>query len=218
MTLLLALLISLVTTSPPDATPASVRAFTEKVQHAYAHNEAGTLRRLLASAPTEETRLLVLYRLYPLTDDDALLNDLPHDLTTPSARSLALLSALWGYRTASAPVVKMAAYGRRAGSLIDEAKALDATDPYVLLVEGQSLLFRPRLFGGSVERALSRFDTLRRVLTNYDAPGVSTLEAELWRWYALRKLDPAAADALRDRLLKHELPPLYRQLLKGDRA
>jgi len=85
----------------------------------------------------------------------------------------------------------------------------------VLLVEGQSLIFKPAIAGRDEEAALQRFNRLCEVLRSATPDtGVSMTEAQLWRWYALHQLEMANAPAVRDELMASNPPPLYRQFLQ----
>jgi hypothetical protein len=211
------------TAAPDRATPwPTPRQFMpDSTQSYYARKDAGALRRLLRRADTRAERLLCRYRLYPLTEDERYLDDLPETLgSSASARELALLSGLWGYRAAHASIFGAMQAGRRSMRLLEQAREKDADAPFVLLVGGQSLLFRPAIAGGSDEAALARFQRLRRVLSTDDAASdgdaaVASLEAALWTWYALRETDRSDdADALHQKLVARDLPPLYREFLK----
>jgi hypothetical protein len=193
----------------------------DSTQIHYARQDAQALRQLLRRADSRAERLLCRYRLYPLTEDERHLDDLPEDLgRDATARELALLSGLWGYRAARASVFGAMQAGRRSMNLLDRARAKDADDPFVLLVDGQSLLFRPAIVGGSDEEALARFRQLRDVLAapseNNTEAAVSGTEAALWTWYALRETGRTEkAAALHRRLAARDLPPLYREFLKN---
>jgi hypothetical protein len=98
--------------------------------------------------------------------------------------------------------------------LLNRALELDPDDPLVALIDGQSLLFRPGIVGGSVERGLVRLEALRTRLQTEPSCAVTSLEAEVWFWYALRRNDdPRAADVYAA-LTSRELPPLYRDFLE----
>lgn len=189
--------------------------FADSTQEYYAQQNADALEELLHRADTRFEDLLGRYRLYPLTEDKELLDDLPDDLGDGSARELALLSGLWGYRASRASIFSAIRYGQRSERLLDQARTRDPDDPYVLLVEGQSLIFKPAIAGRDKEAALQRFNRLCDVLQSA-APdtGVSMTEAQLWRWYALHQLDMDNAPAVRDELLASNPPPLYRQFLQ----
>lgn len=203
MTLLLTLLLfASPSVSPPD-TLASL----------YAHNDSAGLVRLHARAHTASDELLYRYRLYPLTLDTRYLDDIPDESDCRTARDFALLAALWAYRAAEAPPWKLPVYGMRSDRLLERARALDPEEPYVLLVDGQSLLYRPGLFGGSSEKALHVFERLRTVLRDRPTPGISPFEPEVWVWYTLQKLGRPNTDRVRDRLLAKNPPPLFRQFL-----
>ena len=158
--------------------------------------------------------LLCRYRLFPLAQDQSLLDDLPTELTDGTAEEYALLAGLWGYRAGTASVVGAMRDGIRSARLLDEAVARDADHPLVLLIEGQSLLFKPKIAGGSAEEALVRFERLFEIVRRTPGGPVSALEAELWVWYALDQLGhQREADALRERLLATDPPPLFREFL-----
>lgn len=193
---------------PMDDAAAVPPAFEVETQVLYSRRDVAALRRLCVGA-TGEADLLCRYRLYPLTQDAALIARLPTAAPAPTARAHALLSGLWGYRAARASAFQLPALGRRTLDLLRAARRLDATDPFVLLVDGQSLLFRPAIAGGDAREALSRFRTLRL----HARDGVSTTEADVWVWYALHRLRDAAADPLRRRLLGASPAPLYRDFL-----
>ena len=203
MTLLVTLLLfANPSVSPPD-TLASL----------YAHNDSAGLVRLHARVRTTSDELLYRYRLYPLTLDPRYLRDIPDESDCRSARDFALLAALWAYRAAEAPPWKLPVFGMRSDRLLEHARSLDPDEPYVLLVDGQSLLYRPGLFGGSAEQALKVFERLRTVLRRRPTPGISPFEPEVWIWYTLQKLDRPNTDRVRDRLLAQGPPPLFHQFL-----
>ncbi|MEM1125391.1 MAG: hypothetical protein AAGI71_01980 [Bacteroidota bacterium] len=180
----------------------------------YASKDTASLTSLLQQAETREDDLLCRYRLYPLTQESALIRDLPRGLDDGTARELALLAGLWGYRAGEASFPASIRHGLRSQGLLDEAVALDADDPLVLLVEGQSLMFKPRIAGGNAEEALARFQRLREVIRTSRQPAVAPLEADLWIWYALYKLKRDEAPTLRaDLLAQNDLPLLYREFL-----
>ena len=201
--MLLALLIALTAPMP----------FAQEVQHAYAHQEPDTLRTLLAQANSRTDSLLVRYRLYPLTEDASLLNNLPADLSDASAREYALLSGLWSYKAGEASVFNVVQYGRRSANILERAKSMDPDDPYVLLVEGQSLLFRPAIAGRDVEAAAQRFDRL--ATHSESAAGITEMEAQVWQWLALQEAGQTKrATELHQQLLAQNPPSLYRQFLE----
>lgn len=202
--MLLSLILLIVSSSLP---------FPQEVQQAYAQQDSNTLRTLLDRASSRADSLLVRYRLYPLTEDASLIEDLPSDLDDATARERALLSGLWSYRAGEGSMIKAIQYGRRATTLLEAAKEADPNDPYVLLVEGQSLLFRPAIAGKDVEAAATAFEELASKTTSAD--GISSLEAHVWHWLALREADKTEeASALQERLVDRNPPPLYRQFLK----
>jgi hypothetical protein len=195
-------------------TPTAARTvFIERLDARYAEQDTSGAERVCRGAERAEEQLLCRYRLYPMTLDERYLDDIPEPVSE-SARERALLAALWAYRTATAPTWRVPTYGIRSDRLLDEARALDASDPYVLLVEGQGLLYKPRLFGGDPRAALTTFRSLRDGLARTGAAsGVSLWEADVWVWMALRKLAPESAAREQERLLALAPPPLYRQFL-----
>ena len=180
----------------------------------YAQKDARALAALCAHADAREMQLRCRYRLYPLTEDERYVTSLPEALDDASARELALLSGLWGYRAARASMLKALRYGLRTDRLLEQAKALDPLDPFVLLIEGQSLLFRPGFAGRDERAALDRFQKLKAVAARELESGVTEMEAELWIWYTLERLGDARADSLRARLLAQHPPLLHREFLE----
>ncbi|MEL6771802.1 MAG: hypothetical protein AAFP18_12115 [Bacteroidota bacterium] len=223
MPTLLVLLLTMLSPTPPaccadgDASvPPAVLSFatySDSLATFYGSRDVTAMKRLYQDAATVEQRLLARYRLFPITQDGTYLDDLPDADEAESARELALLSALWAYRVANAPPWKVPTYGRRSEALLDRAKALDDDDPYVLLVDGQALLYKPSIFGGDVNAALVRFRHLRRVLPQHPHTGIPRVEADVWAWYAMHKLGHDAADGLREQLLAEQPPVLFRQFL-----
>lgn len=196
---------------PPDG-----RSVATSIAERYAANDVEALRAIGSGPLSVSDNLLLRYRLYPLTRDVRYLENLPDENQLRTARDLALLSALWSYRVMETRVWKMPAYARHADALLARAIATDPADPFVLLVEGQNLLYRPGIVGGSATEALERFVRLRDSLRSRDArasEGLSLMEAEVWVWYTLRKLRRSGTDQLRDRLLAQNPPPLFREFL-----
>ena len=194
-------------------------AMPDTSQVLYAEKDAESLRSLLntVDADTHRTRnLLYRYRLYPLTEDASILDDLPRDLEDASAKELALLSGLWAYRAGESSAFNAIRYGRRSLNLLDKAKEKDPIDPFVLLVEGQSLLYRPSIAGSNPHMAADRFQQLRVVLETQDEAAISKEEAMIWQWVALNEADNGPeAEALHQELAAADLPPLYQQFLES---
>ena len=186
--------------------------FAAATQQLYARRDVAALQRLCGGA-TGEADLLCRYRLFPLTQDESLIANLPVAAPTPTARGNALLSGLWGYRAARAPLLRVPAYGGRSLDLLRRARALDARDPFVLLVDGQSLLFRPAIAGGDRRAALARFRALQGIVGAAPGEGVAPMEADLWVWFALFRAGDRTAADLHARLLARNPPPLYRDFL-----
>jgi hypothetical protein len=189
--------------------------FGDMVHDAYVTGNPDTLRALVRYAETREDTLLLRYRLYALTESPGLIAEIPADLDSASARELALLSALWGYRASDARLLQLVVYGRRTLGLLNRALETDPDDPLVMLIDAQSLLFRPGIAGGNKERGLERLQTLRQQVLAEASCGVTPLEADVWLWYALERNGAAEAGALRRELLERELPPLYRDFVAG---
>jgi hypothetical protein len=185
----------------------------DSVEHYYAHGNATALRSHCQTAASQAEDLLCRYRLYPLTMDRTLLDDLPSKIASASARETAILAGLWGYKAATGAIIKRIRCGRRAGRLMELAKETRPDDPFVLLIEGQSLLFRPGIFGGDSRHALDVFRELQRVTARHPDGGVSRVEADLWVWYALTRLKDPDADALRTAIESRNPPPMYAEFL-----
>lgn len=182
----------------------------------YAEQNVERLRAGLENAESRFEDLLYRYRLYPLTEEADLLNDLPTTLDDGSAQELALLSGLWAYRAGEASMMGALRYGRRSMNVLRAAKERDRFDPFVLLVEGQSLLYRPSIAGRDPDAASTCFERLRTVLASQSAASIDEEEAMIWHWIALQEAgqeDEAAS--LYDKLADSNLPPLYQQFLES---
>lgn len=197
---------------PEAAAPSST--VRDSLTYYYARRDTSAIERLYRrKARTREDRLLCLYRLFPMTLDGRYLDAIPSEEGVRTARELALISALWAYRTANAPAWRVPTYGRRSERILGLALDRDADDPYALLVRGQGLLYKPRVFGGDPAAAQRTFERLRQVLGRRSAPGLHPFEAEIWVWMAVRTQDAARGEALKRRLLAQSPPPMFRQFL-----
>ena len=184
--------------------------FAEQVQEAYSSENPQALRSLLSEATNRADSLLVRYRLYPLTEDAEVLKSIPEHLEDGSAREWALLSGLWSYRAGEASMLNAMRYGRRSVDLLETARSLDPDNPYVLLIGGQSLLFRPAVAGQDAEEAARRFQRLVEVVSKNPGTGIAKTEARMWEWLALRSAGQSdSANELRETLLSTNPPPLY---------
>jgi hypothetical protein len=222
MSLLLALLtLSMAAAAPPPASPpddpasdAPSPTFADSVQAYYSAQEPDGLRMLVDRADSRLEALMARYRLYPLTEDASVIDGVPSGLEDGSARELAILSGIWAYRAGEASFINAARYGRRSVNLLEEARAADPDEPYVLLVGGQSLLFRPSIAGRDVEAAVDHFRRLIDRVEQHPHVGIARTEARSWLWLALREAGRAAdAQALHDDLTAGDLRSLYRQFL-----
>jgi hypothetical protein len=211
------LILSMAAASPPPGGPAADApspTFADSVQAYYSAQEPDGLRALVDRADTRLEELMARYRLYPLTEDASVIDDIPSGLEDGSARELAILSGIWAYRAGEASFINAARYGRRSVNLLEEARAADADEPYVLLVGGQSLLFRPSIAGRDVGAAIDHFRRLVDRLDRHPHVGIARAEARSWLWLALREAGRTGdAQALHDDLTASELSSLYRQFL-----
>lgn len=189
--------------------------FAQATQTAYAQQDAEQLRALMDRATSRADSLLVRYRLYPLTEDEAVLEGIPSSLSDATAREYALLSGLWAYKAGEASFLSAIQCGRRSTNLLETAKAQAPEDPFVLLVEGQSLLFRPAIAGKDPAAAAKRFARLAEIVDEHAVAGISRTEAQVWQWVALREADRTRqAEALWTQLQDRDLLPLYQQFLE----
>lgn len=212
--LIAALFVGLAPAPSSPATPALSPTVGDSLTHYYAHLDTPAIHRLYRyKARTLRDRLLCRYRLFPLTMDDGYLADIPSDQGVSSARDLSLISALWAYKAANSSRIHLPTYGRRSERILNRALEIDPTEPYALLVKGQSLYYKPSWFGGDAAEAKRTFEQLRQVLSRRSAPGIHPFEAEVWIWMAVRKLDAAQGRTLQRRLLAQNPPPLFRQFL-----
>ena len=192
---------------------AAASPVTDSLTYYYAMYDTEAIKRLYGQARTTEERLLCTYRLFPLTQDDHWLENLPEESELRTARELALLAAHWAFKAANAPVWRLPTYGRRSEGILRHAQAINSDEPYALLIDGQSLYYKPAIFGGDAEKAKTRFERLRTVLHGRTVPGIHAFEPEVWIWMCLRKMDNPIAGRLRDQLLARRPPPLFRQFL-----
>ncbi len=202
-------LLSVPTTARTSAMPDSSHIY-------YAEQDVERLRTGLQNAESRFDDLLYRYRLYPLTEEAALLNDLPRTLDNGTAQELAVLSGLWAYRAGEASMLGALRYGRRSMNILSAAKERDRFNPFVLLVEGQSLLYRPSIAGRDPDAAATSFERLRTVLDAHPEVSIDKEEAMIWHWIALQEADQdAEAASLYDKLAESDLPPLYQQFLES---
>lgn len=194
---------------------AAASTVTDSLTYYYARNDVQAIERLHRNATTVTDRLLCSYRLYPLTEDDRWLQDLPDEDDLSSARALALLAAHWGFKARNAPAWRLPTYGRRSDGILRRAQAINPNEPYVLLVDGQFFYYKPGIFGGDVDEARTTFERLRTVLHQNPAPGIHRFEPEVWIWMCLRKQESDAAGPLRTRLLSQSPPVLFRLFLNN---
>ena len=185
----------------------------DSLTHYYVRNNVAGVRGLRRQARSREERLLVTYRLFPLTMDRGVIANIPSDAGVTSARELALIAAHWAYRAANGPKINLPTHGRRSERILNRAKEANANDPYVLLVEGQSLLYKPGIFGGDAAEAKAVFQRLKRALGSRGVTGLHPFEADVWIWMCERKLNPSGANAMKRRLLARRPPPMFRQFL-----
>jgi len=214
LSLIAVLFVGLVPAASSPTTSAPSPTVGDSLTHYYAHLDTPAINRLYHDkARTLRDRLLCRYRLFPLTMDDGYLADIPNDRGVSSARDLSLISALWAYKAANSSRIHLPTYGRRSERILNRALEIDPTEPYALLVKGQSLLYKPSWFGGDAAEAKRTFEQLRQVLARRSAPGIHPFEAEVWIWMAVRKLDAPQGRTLQRRLLAQNPPPLFRQFL-----
>ncbi len=188
-----------------------------ELQRLYAGMDRVGMQDLLQRSTTQEERFLVLYRLYPIASEGGhLLSELPDDLgTSASARELALLAALWSYRHNTEGLFGKMNAARRAMRLIERARSVDPNDPYVLLVEGQFLLYKPRVVGGSASLARERFEALVSRLRTRSDCALTLTEAQSWLWMSMHRMKDPAAESTRQELLAANPPPIFRAFLEN---
>ncbi|MEM9998185.1 MAG: tetratricopeptide repeat protein [Bacteroidota bacterium] len=118
------------------------------------------------------------------------------ELSPDFAEAYALHSSLLGQKVGMKPMLGML-IGPKVGRIMDRGKAADPDNPRVVMTEAQSLLFTPKMWGGSKERAMEGF---RRAITLFEAeaanPPADPLaprwghdEAYAWLGLALSELE-----------------------------
>lgn len=190
------------------------QCFGDRIQEGYNSKNTDGIRRLFNQADNESDSFLAIYRLYPLTEDETLIADLPATPQSRNAKDYALLSALWSYRINKNRSLMMT-LGTRIIRLLNSAERTDAQNPFSLLVVGQSLLFKPAIFGGSADGALRKFRHLKEKLTRENICGVSIWDAEVWIWYAMKKKRDPQAENFKQSLYRRNPPPIYRDFLNN---
>ena len=181
----------------------------------YARQDTARVERLFRRrARTREDRLLCLYRLYPMTLDRGYLREIPSEAGVSSARELALIAAMWAYRASSGPAYRLPIDGRRSERILGRALARNADDPYALLVRGQSLYYKPRVFGGDVAEAQRTFERLRtRPRAGARRRASTRSRPRSGSGCASAARTRRQGTALQRRLLARRPPPLFRQFL-----
>lgn len=120
-------------------------------------------------------------------------------LTSSSANAdnLALLSSVYGMLI-GLDTSKATVYGAKADTTIVQAKALDPTNPRVLLVQAIAAFNTPEMYGGSKQRAI---DLSSKAIEFYAVPcdNICWGHAEAYTWRGLAKqnlgdVDGAIAD------------------------
>jgi tetratricopeptide (TPR) repeat protein len=105
------------------------------------------------------------------------------DEASPDAH--ALRAILYGYRITFSSAFTRMFVGMKYGSKIDEelkrARELDSSSPAVALSSGRSAFFKPGMFGGGAEQALTDFQRATQLVP-------SCAEAWLWSGLAFGKL------------------------------
>lgn len=202
-------------TAPASSTPVWVghEEASDPLTDSYARRDIRGVRRLYESADTQKDRLLAAYRLFAMTRDQSVIRDIPSDEGVNDARELALISALWAYRAGTGPKINLPTHGRRSERILNRARGISPNEPYVLLVRGQSLYYKPGIFGGDVREAKETFQELKRRMRGRTVPGLHPFEADVWIWMCERKIDRESADAMKRRLLAQSPPPMFRQFL-----
>ncbi len=202
--------------APPQAVALEAASSTvrDSLTYYYARQDTSGVERLYRTkARTREDRLLCLYRLYPMTLDERYIEDIPSEQGVTSARELALIAALWAYRASSGPAWRLPTYGRRSERILGLALEADPNEPYALLVRGQSLYYKPRVFGGDVAASQRTFEQLRGRLGRRGVTGLHPFEAEVWVWMAVRRQNASQGSSLQRRLLARNPPRIFRQFL-----
>ncbi|MEM6783867.1 MAG: tetratricopeptide repeat protein [Bacteroidota bacterium] len=118
------------------------------------------------------------------------------ELSPDFAEPYALHSSLLGQKVGMKPMLGML-IGPKVGRIMERGKAADPDNPRVVMTEAQSLLFTPKMWGGSKERAMEGFE---RAITLFEAeaanPPADPLapqwghdEAYAWLGLALSELE-----------------------------
>jgi len=178
---------------------------------AYGNIETETIRQVYEHPSSRLQYLHALYRLYPLTEDKQLLDDIPSDLGSDApAGEMALLSALWTWRGSRASLFRKLPMIMKGVRMLDRARQVDSEDPLVQLVYGQSLIFKPKIAGGDFRKALTAMRYLRQQLEVNPTCEVSIPEVDSWIYYCLHLLNDPEEDRFKQTYLQSNPPRLFR--------
>jgi tetratricopeptide (TPR) repeat protein len=98
-------------------------------------------------------------------DDTVELIEKLMDQDSKWAEPPALLSAVYGLKMAYSPMQGMF-LGPKSGSLIEKAKKLDPSSPFVMKVYANSKYFTPEMWGGDLQEAITSYE---KCIQLYDA-------------------------------------------------
>ncbi|MEL6443092.1 MAG: tetratricopeptide repeat protein [Bacteroidota bacterium] len=133
---------------------------------AYAHYYAAkAMERRLVMFDREEQR----DEIVDLIDAAVEHLEQAEDLMPDFAEAYALHSSLLGQKVGMKPMLGMI-LGPKVGRIMERGKAAGPDNPRVVMTEAQSLLFTPKMWGGSKERAMEGF---RRAITLFEAEAAS---------------------------------------------
>ncbi len=96
----------------------------------------------------------------------------------------AILASVLGQRIASSPMIRGMTMGPRSGRLFDQALEAAPENPRIWLLSGMSAIFRPKVFGGGLEKAESE---IRRAIELFETdapapPAPAWGRGEAWLW------------------------------------
>jgi len=219
------------TAAAPSAAAAPGGVTGAQVEEAYFSAAVPTLREYrrelagtLATKPTASHRYLLAYIDFRLNhllhrepemqeERDTLLAEAQEQLDqlakeSPAAEVWLLLGGVLGERIGIQPFRGMT-YGPRASEALAKASELEPNNPRVLLQQGLSHLFTPRMFGGSLEKAEAELRRARALFAQQprDTPWPNWGRADAMAWLGqllVQKGDLAEAKAVYEQALQVE--------------
>jgi len=188
------------------------------IDQAYERIDVAGLREGLSDLDGSD-KLYGIYRLYPISKNKKDLESLPSNLEEikeASAADYAVLSALWAFKSRYLGSINWIRAIRRSDKLLKRALSIDSKDPIVSLIHAQSLMYRPKIAGGSKQDARDRLITLKGQIAGSESCSLFIQEVDVWIWKVTKEINPELAESLKSKLLSQPLSKLNRRIIASD--